>query len=396
MSIQVGIGISTRRDPLLAAQEAATQARFNLKSQKIDLAFVFGTTEYCRPQAAGIIYSALEETPLVGCSTLALITAKGILKHALAVAAFSFPGNIYFNTASVNNITKGRERECGDELGKSLLYGFKGIGRDFSMVLANGFIPDGYEFLNGLEGRLGSSFPLAGASASDDLRHEKTCVFYNDTLSCDSACGIVWGGKINYGLGIQHGWKPLGKPRTVTRSFANTVFEIDGVSALEIYKDFFAADLKKLRENLKYISILYPIGIYLPGEQEYLLRNLLSINENGSLVFQGNVPQESKVRLMIGTDESCLSSAEKAIVESKTAMSGKKTDFVFVFNSVSRYILLGRDAYKEWAVIKGNFAEEVPFLGIYTYGEQAPLKAIGYQGKVHFHNQTISILSIGG
>ena len=190
--------------------------------------------------------------------------------------------------------------------------------------------------------------------------------------------------------------KPLGKPRYVTKSSGNTVYEIDGVPAVNMYQEYFAFDLNRLRRELKRISVLYPMGIHLIGEEEYLLRNILSIEADGALVFQGNVPEGSPVRLMIGTKESCLTATLRAAEEVKKGLLGRPCNFVLVFESVSRYILLGRQANKELDIIKETLGKDTPVIGIYTFGEQAPLKSINYQGKAYFHNQTISILGIGG
>lgn len=135
--------------------------------------------------------------------------------------------------------------------------------------------------------------------------------------------------------------------------------------------------------------------MYLPGEEEYLLRNILAIQEGGSLLCQGNIPSDSQIRLMIGTKESCLTATKEAIDEAKKGLFGRKCEFVFVFDSISRYTLLGRDANKELEIIKNEFGKNTPIIGFYTYGEQAPLRAISYQGKAYSHNQTITILAIG-
>jgi len=47
-------------------------------------------------------------------------------------------------------------------------------------------------------------------------------------------------------------------------------------------------------------------------------------------------------------------------------------------------------------IIKEKLGKDTPIIGIYTYGEQAPLRAVNYQGRGYFHNQTIAILGIGG
>jgi len=67
-----------------------------------------------------------------------------------------------------------------------------------------------------------------------------------------------------------------------------------------------------------------------------------------------------------------------------------------VFDSISRYILLGRQANKELEIIQAGLGKDTPLIGIYTYGEQAPLRAVNYLGRTYFHNQTIAILAMGG
>jgi hypothetical protein len=282
---------------------------------------------------------------------------------------------------------------AGEELGAKLLYGFKEVRRDLSVVFSDGLIKDSHSLIRGLQEKLGSSFPLVGASASDNLRFAKTCVFYKEEILNDGAAGILWGGKFNFALGTRHGWKPLGKPRTVTKSYNNAVYTIDDLPAAKVFEEYLGREFNELKKELKHITTLYPVGIFLSEEEEYLLRNIVSIEEGGVLVFQGDIPQGSQIRLMIATKESCLQASRQAMGEVNTAV--KHPDFLLVFNSISRYILLGRDAPKELRIIKNSLPPDTPIAGVYTYGEQAPLKAISYQGKVYLHDQTITVLSVG-
>jgi hypothetical protein len=113
------------------------------------------------------------------------------------------------------------------------------------------------------------------------------------------------------------------------------------------------------------------------------------------LVFQSNVPEGSLIRLMIGTKGSCLAAAEEAVDEVKKGLAGRTCNFAFVFDSVSRYMLLGRQANKELEIIKEKLGKDTPIIGIYTYGEQAPLKTLHYQSGAYCHNQSVVILGIG-
>jgi len=393
MSIQVGVGLSTEKDPILAAKEAVRIANFNIHNKRVDLAIVFSSADLASSSLIKTINISLgEHIPIIGCCGAAIIFNQDIFKHGVTVMLLSLPEEVHFNTAHTLELAAKTSFSAGEELGQKLLYGFKGVRRDLSIIFCDGLIQEGSNLICGLQEKLGKSFPLVGGSASDNLKFQKTYLYFNQEIFSDGACGILFGGKLNFGLGVKHGWKPLGKPRYVTKCNGNVVHEIDNTPAAQVYEEYFACNLTELRKKLKYISVLYPVGIYLPGEEEYLLRNLTSIENDGSLVFQGNVPENSLIRLMIGTKESCLTAARQAAEEAKK--SGVN-NFVLVFDSISRYILLRRDANKELKIIKESVGKDTPVIGLYTYGEQAPLEAIGYHGQTYFHNQTIVILTVG-
>jgi hypothetical protein len=396
MSINVSVGLSTIKDPILAAQEALQQARTKFSHGKINLIFVFATIDLSTPVILKTIRSLFPELPVIGCSGAAVIYNENSYNNGLIIMLLGFPEGIYFNTAFVNNIKGKTPIIAGEELGDRLLYGFKNIRRDLSLVFCDGLIENTQDLVNGLQEKLGRSFPLVGACASDNLKYIRTNILHNDEVLNDAACAVLWGGKINFGLGIKHGWKALGKQHLATKSYGNIIYEIDSRPATSLYKDYLGCDIKKLQSELRFISVLYPIGIYLPGEEEYLLRNIRSIEDDGTLILQGSIPQNSQVRLMIGTKESCLQATNQAIDDVNKGLAGKTPSFIFVFDSISRQILLRRDAKKELEIIKKQFGQEIPVVGLYTYGEEAPLTAIGYRGKTYLHNQTVTLLAIGG
>lgn len=396
MTIQVGVGLGTQKETSAAAKEAVFAARQNLQSKKIDLAIVFSSVEFSNTILSKTINNYLAGTPIVGCSGLSIISNQGIFKHGVVIMLLSFPPGVYLHTACVKGVNEKTAAQAGKELGEKLLSGFKNISRDLSVIFSDGLINSGSDLISGLQEKLGISFPLVGASASDNLAFKKTYVYFKQEVLSDAACGVILGGKLNFGLGTKHGWKCLGKPHTVTRANGNIVNEIDGAPAVRIYEDYLARDKSGIKKELKRISILYPIGMHLTGEDEYLLRNISSIEEDGSIVFQGNVSQGSQIRLMIGTKETCLEAAYHALDESKKSLFGKPCKFALVFDSASRYMLLGRQAGKELEIIKEGLGRNTPIIGLYTYGEQAPLRSINYLGKTYFHNQTVTILAIGG
>lgn len=393
--MNVSLGFSQLKEHVHAANEAIGQAIIGLKNVPANLAFIFTSTEFAHPLLLKAANNLLGEIPILGCSSQGILTNKGAFKYGFAILLVSLNQQAFFNIASVKGVNKNTSLLSGEELANKLLYGFKNVRRSLSIVFSDRLITDGANLTNGLQKNLGKSFPLIGASASDDFGNQKTFQYVNNELLSESCSGILFGGKFNFGFGIKHGWLALGKIRCVTASSGNIIKEIGGLPAVKLYEDYFAKDAMELAKELRRISISYPIGIYLQGEKEYLLRNIVSIEDDGSLVTQGEVPQNSKIRLMISTEDSRLKAVIAASEEAKRNLGGQKIKFVMVFDSAARLSLLGRQNDIELGVIKEVFGKDTPLIGIYTNGEQAPLKSINYLGQTYLHNQSINILAIG-
>jgi hypothetical protein len=393
--MNISLGFSQLEDPLLAANEAIGQATIGLKNTPATLAFVFTSIEFAHPLMLKVVNNLLGEIPILGCSSLEIMTNRGVFKHGFAILLLSLSQQTFFNVAAVKNVNSNTSLASGRELGDKLLFGFRNVPRSLSIILSDKLITEGTRLINGLQESLGKSFPLIGASSSDNFQNHKTYQYLNKEILSGSCSGILFGGKFNFGFGIKHGWKALGKMRCVTSSDGNVIKEIDGLAAVKLYEDYFAKNQSDLTKELRRISIYYPLGIYLPGEKEYLLRNIISINEDGSLVTQGDIPQNSKIRLMISTEDSRLTATVAACEEAKRNLGNQKVKFLIVFDSAARISILGRQDDMELSVIKEVFGANTPLIGICTTGEQAPLKSINYLGRTYFHNQSINILAIG-
>ncbi|MBI1976745.1 MAG: FIST C-terminal domain-containing protein, partial [Candidatus Omnitrophica bacterium] len=192
------------------------------------------------------------------------------------------------------------------------------------------------------------------------------------------------------------GWSPIGKPRKVTQSYLNRVNELDGTPASNLYAEYFGGAAEELkRESLARLTLAYPLGMSVPGEEEYLLRNVLRVDAaTGALIYSADIPQQSYVRLMMGSSDTILSAARKAASQAMSGLNGKKPLLAFVFNSVARKKLLRFQAREEIAAIQETVGPETPIAGFYSYGEQAPLRAAIHRGESHFHNESVVVVTI--
>jgi len=405
--IDAGIGWSQEEDAVLAAEEAIRRAKGNLNNEsKIDLGLVFNSYGLSSAGAARAFGDLLPKVPIIGASGPAVISQEGILKHGLVLALLCFPGGVSYNTAWTRDISGKGSFASGKELSERLLFRFKSTSRNQAFLFFDRLIDDGKDFIAGFQANqanTGKNFPFicVALSSQNDLNH--SWLYFNNDVFNNSCAGIILGGKITFGAGIKHGWKPLGKPHVVTNSVSNIINSIDEKPAVLLYEEYLGYDFDKLRKYLKKLSISYPIGVFIPGEEEYLLRNVISVEDRGALVCQGSIPEGSAIRLMISTPKTCLDAVTGAVKAAQKKLndlslklsSAEVSRFAIVFSSISRYNLLRKDIKKELDFIKESLGG-IPFLGIYAQGVMAPLLPNIYPRQIYSHNQDFSILIMEG
>ena len=387
--MQVGVGFSVKEDYLQTTQEAVNSAYSSLGKQTADLAILFTTKEFNHPLDLKSILKTLGEIPLLGASSTEIICAKGPINKGIVLLLFSFPEKTYFNTSCVEEVNKNNALSMGRNLGEKLLYGCKGNRRNLNLIFSSCLGPEGQNIFLGLQERVGKSFPIISASLQDGI-------YFNNASLNHSVSGVLFGGKLLFGLGVKHGWRPLGKPRKVTLSSNNAIIEIDGKPAASLYKDYLDKDNAGIKKELKRISKYYPIGIDITGKKEYLLRSLSDIETNNTLIFNGNIPKGSEIQLMISSKESCLQSTREAAELAKDALKGQKIKLLLILNSSARLSLLGIKAAEEIEIIKEVCGKDTPIAGIYTNAEYAPLNNAGLLGVSYFYNNSIVILTMTG
>jgi len=142
----------------------------------------------------------------------------------------------------------------GEVLAKRLLK--EGLRHIF--VLSDGLKVNGSELVKGFESALPSTVSVTGGLAGDAARFEQTLVGLNGVPEEGSIAAIgFYGNDLKIGHGSQGGWDPFGPERKVTKSKNNVLYEIDGQSALELYKMY----LGDKADGLPGTGFLFPLSI---------------------------------------------------------------------------------------------------------------------------------------
>jgi len=392
MATWVGVGNSKRPDSFQAGAEAAQKALESMGQLHPDLVLVFASTRFDQEALLKGVTSATQDAPLAGCSTAGEILPTGFSRRSIVVMAIR-SDSMQFSVGMGSHVSK-NPHDAGHDAAFDASQA-KLPNPHVFLAFPDGLTGNGAQVIRGIQEVLGLSFPIVGGSAGDDFGFKKTYQYFNGKVFTDSVVGVLLSGPIALGIGTRHGWKPLGKPRIVTQSERNVVRALDGHSAANLYDTYFGKNDELLDSNaLVDMSVVYPLGLPVPEEEEYLLRNVMRVASDGSVVYAGEIPEGSEVRLMMGSKERAMEASQLAAQQAMIGLAPRLPRFGLAFSSCSRMRLFGQNAWREVAAIRSELGENVPIIGFYGYGEQAPMKAAGFRGRSYFHNETLVVLAI--
>lgn len=395
MRIQTGIGFSKDLNDEAAVKQAAMDAKKSIEFGTIDLAIIFATAHYDLSRIQKITQRILNSKRTIGSTTAGIILENSIETHGVAILTISSEDMIF--GAGHLEVDKTIEPyDIGKNLTQECLNDFQSESRHLFLYFIDGRIQGNNQIIKGMQDMLGNISSFVGVGSSDDFHFQDNFQLHNDKIIKNSCCGLFVGGRIHIGISGKHGWKPLGKPRIIEKATDNIVHQISGQKASSIYDHYLKEEIKNISKNqFEQISILYPLGIHIPGSDEYLLRNVLSIKPDGSLICQGDIPVGSQVHLMISNKDICRKAANEAAIEAKKNLLGKEPRLLLIFESMARLKLLGRSAFYEIKEIRTHFPANIPIFGMYSNGEMYPFQTIEKYKKTHRQNESIVIIAIG-
>ena len=213
-----------------------------------------------------------------------------------------------------------------------------------------------------------------------------------------------------FGVGVGHGWEPVGEPMMVTASSGNVVHELDDQAALSRYlqrlsvagsggaaalgtADWDAAGFAKAAMN-------HPLG--LRRRSGALIRSVnYAEPATGSLVCAAEIPQGAVVWLMDGTAASVLAGVDVACAQARAVLGTVTPTGLLVFDCLARSSILNdpgavhdvgsaSGGVQQEAVRFAEHSAGAPFAGVYTAGEIA--RTHGLSG---FHSKTVVVLAVG-
>jgi len=392
--IKAGVGMSYGEDAYAVGVNACQDAIEQLGDKNPDLLILFSSVKYDQEKMLSGVRSVAPNALLIGSSTSGeIITSGPVKERSISIMAIKSPEVKYF-TGVGENISAGA-REAG-KVAADKVKAQAGSDLKAFVMIPDVLVGNGADIVRGVLDSLGAHFPVVGGASGDDFAFKKTFQYVNDNIYSGSVVGLGLTGNFKMGIGVKHGWIPVGEPMKITKSSGAVIYEINNAPAIKIYEDYFGKEEAKIlhTEPLAKLAITYPLGMKVAGSDELLIRDPMTVDEHGSITCAAEMPEGSEVRLMVGSKEEAVRVAKIAAEDAVAQLGGSTPKAVIIFNCIARNKLFGDRSGEEITAIQEAVGKEVPLIGFYTFGEQAPLG-----GEVRniekcnsaFHNETVVI-----
>lgn len=350
------------------------------------LVLVFGKAESRHYQSALDELTAKYPTSLMaGCSTVAGIFDDYLMEDALVV------GIIHFHTTRLTLVS--REINASSEswqAGKNIAENLYAPDLKGVLILSDGLNTNGTELARGLASALPANVMVAGGLASDPMEFKHTWILHRGVPATHMVCGIgFYGEQIYFATQAKDGWRPFGPERTVTKSAGNILYEIDQQPALELYKEY----LGEHAAGLPATALHFPLAIWGESKERYLVRTILGIDENtNSLIFAGDIPNNSKTQLMYGSFDNLVEGAEIAArILTENLPDTSQPVLALAISCAGRKLVMQEDTDQELEAALESFPPDSRQIGFYSFGELAP----SFPGEgCSLHNETMTITVI--
>ena len=352
--------------------------------QNAHFVLIFGERELL---AQDFLLAAVRErypgARLMGCSTAGEICDTRVFDRSIVTTAVAFDST-YVHCAQIDLADEGDSRTAGTKLAAAL----PSEQLVHVFVLSDGLAVNGSDLVRGLASGLPSGVGLTGGLSGDGARFQQTLVCLDGAPTPRRVAALgLYGSRLRVGCGSLGGWDSFGPERLVTRSDGNVLFELDGQSALGLYKKY----LGEHAAGLPATALHFPLAVRV-GEAEPVVRTILGVDEQAQcMTFAGDVPQGAFARLMKANFERLIDGASGAARACQTSLRDARADLAILISCVGRKLVLKQRVEEEVESVREVLGAATALTGFYSYGEISPFTP---SARCELHNQTMTITTL--
>jgi hypothetical protein len=351
-------------------------------NQDAQLVLVFGARDLlAEPQPMQQIHDTFPNAQVIGCSTAGEIYGTRVLDDSIVVTAAAFK-DTGVRLAETELSVECDSRTAGRKLATEL------FAADLAhvMVFSDGLKVNGSELVRGLTEVLPANVAVTGGLSGDGAKFQKTLIYSHGAAAEGRIVAIgLYGAKLRVGYGSLGGWDPFGPERVITKSVGNVLYELDGESALGLYKRYLAS----FAAGLPATGLRFPLSLRAHAGERPVVRTILAVDEqNHSMTFAGDVPQGMHAQLMSANFDRLVDGATGAAKTSQSALGHDSAELAILISCVGRKLILQQRTEEEVETVRSVLGHRPAMAGFYSYGEISPFTK---NVKCELHNQTMTV-----
>jgi hypothetical protein len=380
----------------LAQTEVATkyalQAGLSSLAAKPNLGLIFASPKHDLRKVLSIAGEMLPGTQVVGCSSAGEITERGLTQGGISAMLMS-SDDMAYSLKAVSGVSqdhaKAAQALCRDLDAATASAKDKGLANSTTLLLADTLTSPAEWLVTAMRRLTKPHHRIIGGAPGDDGALKATHVGVPGNVGVDSAAALHLFTRQAWGIGVEHGLRPVTEKKTVTKARGAVIEEIDDKPAYRMFEDY-------IREK----------GLHVPPDKrmEFVIRNELGvfffddvckvraihqIRDDGALVSTGEVPDGSSICIVTGDPEALVAASRRAAQEARQSLKGTKAAGVLVFSCFCRKLILGNEFNREIEAVREIFPD-TPIAGFVTYGEIAR-----FSGRLDgYHNTTVVVAAL--
>ncbi len=383
MHTKIGVAKSNRTNSAAAGVEAASNALINGDLEKADFALIFCSGKHNPYEFLKGIQSVLGDTPVLGGSSIGIITKDFIGYEGYEVGVTVFASETLsfklFAQPNLNLDEKKAGELLGDQIAKSATENDNGLIVFYDSCKQQH--PPRLNFatllFEGLEAKLPKNICCTGAGLLADMELSSTTYqFFNNEVRTQNAAAVLIGGKCSMDTTIVHGCKPASAYLTITKAEGPVIFEINNRAALEVIDELLGNNHKLEWKDFSFFVTLgvnrgEKFGVF--NESDYANRLLLAvdISTKSLIMFEPDLKTGDEVQLMQRSVD--LDYMQIGINNMKLKLIGKKPVFSFYINCAGRAKPYAGGEFEDAEEVQKNIGN-IPFMGFYCGVEVARVK----------------------
>ena len=331
------------------------------------------------------IVQAYPNAIVAGCSTAGEICGDRVQDDTVVVTALKW-GTSSSEVASVRLDEAASSEEAGLLLASRLP---RHEALRHVLVFSDGLHVNGSALVEGLTRGLPSHLAITGGLSADGARFEDTVVIVGGQAQSRVIVAVgLYGPDLQIGYGSLGGWDAFGPVRLITRSRGNVLYELDGQSALALYKRYLGEQARHLPAS----GLLFPLRVRVRDSDPGVVRTILGISDaEDSMTFAGDIPEGAYAQLMRANFDRLVDGAVGAARIGAAAIGPEPPDCALLISCVGRKMVLQQRVEEEIEGVRDVVGAGTVLSGFYSYGEISPFTPTA---RCELHNQTMTVTTL--